>query len=730
MQLLKQSTASTLLVGPVLDSTGTAVTTAVIGDFNITKNGTTAALAAAATATHSHNGHYLLALTTGNTDTLGRLTISGNNSAQAMSTHRYSILTATTFDAIITNAATAAGGLLDIQRIVGIAPTLGASLTFPTSVASPTNITAATGITLTPTSGLGNQTANITGNLSGSVGSVTGNVGGNVTGSVGSVLGGINTTGGVITTLDALDTAQDAQHAISQAALDNLSTSSAGISTVASSFTKTTGGTETNTYTSTQQVNLVYHIVPPSAGNTDIYYQFDIGSDGVPVQVEWVGYVQSTGDSYGVYFYNWAGTSWDQVATMAGSNSTSPRTENWIATTAHVGTGANDGLVRLRFLSTDGTNVATDRILCTYAVIANSGVVTSGVAQSGTATSITLATAASATNGTYDPGIVRIVSGTGSGQARLILDYVGSTRVATIDRNWRTNPDSTSFYEVVSAPNLVSRNEGIAAGGASGSITLNSSASAVNDTYVGQTVWIVAGTGQDQTRIVTAYNGTTKVATVSSAWTTTPDTSSVYLMLPQGRAEVIGFTTAAKAEINAEADTAITDAAISSQVASDLAAAHGAGSWATATGFATPTNITAATGVTLTATTGLGNQTANITGNLSGSVGSIATGGIVAASFASGAINAAAIATDAIDADALAADAVTEIWAKAMTELTSVPGVSATVLQALTWVFELSRNKITQTSTTQLVKKDDGTTTLGTSTVSDDGTTFTRGGFS
>jgi hypothetical protein len=45
------------------------------------------------------------------------------------------------------------------------------------SRATPTNITSATGVTLTPTTGLGNQTANITGNLSGSVGSVTGAVG-------------------------------------------------------------------------------------------------------------------------------------------------------------------------------------------------------------------------------------------------------------------------------------------------------------------------------------------------------------------------------------------------------------------------------------------------------------------------------------------------------------------------------------------------------------------------
>lgn len=58
----------------------------------------------------------------------------------------------------------------------------------------------------------------------------------------------------------------------------------------------------------------------------------------------------------------------------------------------------------------------------------------------------------------------------------------------------------------------------------------------------------------------------------------------------------------------------------------------------------------------------------NITGNLSGSVGSVSgavgsvgTGGITAASFAAGAIDAAAIATNAIGSDELAASAITEI---------------------------------------------------------------------
>jgi hypothetical protein len=54
-----------------------------------------------------------------------------------------------------------------------------------------------TGYSLTATTGLGNQTANITGNLSGSVGSVTGAVG-SVTGAVGSVTGAVGSVTGAV----------------------------------------------------------------------------------------------------------------------------------------------------------------------------------------------------------------------------------------------------------------------------------------------------------------------------------------------------------------------------------------------------------------------------------------------------------------------------------------------------------------------------------------------------
>ena len=60
-------------------------------------------------------------------------------------------------------------------------------------------------------------------------------------------------------------------------------------------------------------------------------------------------------------------------------------------------------------------------------------------------------------------------------------------------------------------------------------------------------------------------------------------------------------------------------------------------------------------------------------------------------------------------------------------ELSALPGASPTILQLIQFLYQSIRFKETVTATTKTIYKDDGTTTLGTSTLSDDGTTFTRG---
>tara|TARA_R110000787_G_scaffold31316_2_gene83189 strand:- start:10703 stop:13156 length:2454 start_codon:yes stop_codon:yes gene_type:complete len=96
---------------------------------------------------------------------------------------------------------------------------------------------------------------------------------------------------------------------------------------------------------------------------------------------------------------------------------------------------------------------------------------------------------------------------------------------------------------------------GTAQAGASSTITLDGSASAVNDIYNGASVTITGNTGSGQTRIISDYVGSSKVATVSVAWSTNPDSSSTFSVASQvgqyaeandglGRARIVRFTSA------------------------------------------------------------------------------------------------------------------------------------------------------------------------------------------
>lgn len=285
---------------------------------------------------------------------------------------------------------------------------------------------------------------------------------------------------------------------------------------------------------------------------------------------------------------------------------------------------------------------------------------------------------AAATVDTNGYPVVTIKDGTGAGEIALTAGAVDAVTTVT----GVTNTVNANVVQVsgdsAAADNLEAEFDGTgylsylrrntAQAGASGSITLDASASATDDLYNGQLVSVIGGTGAGQTRLITDYVGSTKVATISPNWTTNPSSDSVFLIHPQGRSDV--------------------------------------GLW-------------------------LGSAPSALqSGRVDAYAGAMATGVIAAASFAAGAIDASAVATGAIDAAALATDAVDEIrdgvWAKAMTELASVPGVTASVLDAMRWLFLLSRNKITQTSSTQTLRNDADDANVATAAVSDDGTTFTR----
>lgn len=98
--LLKQSTAQTVVIGPILDADGVAVTTAIVTNISIAKNGSAAPLTTE-DLTHLANGYYTLALTTTNTNTLGILAVFANNTAMSMTVFRWNVIVAQVYDSLV-----------------------------------------------------------------------------------------------------------------------------------------------------------------------------------------------------------------------------------------------------------------------------------------------------------------------------------------------------------------------------------------------------------------------------------------------------------------------------------------------------------------------------------------------------------------------------------------------------------------------------------------------------
>jgi hypothetical protein len=172
-------------------------------------------------------------------------------------------------------------------------------------------------------------------------------------------------------------------------------------------------------------------------------------------------------------------------------------------------------------------------------------------AQAGAAQTITLAAASSATDDIYSQNIISIVGGTGAGQTRMIVEYDGTTKIATVDRPWTTQPAAGSVYELLPSVGEVLATHGIAQAATASTITLATNALAIADSYVGSDIYITGGTGIGQTRLITAYT-TGRVATISPDWDTTPDATSIYKVLPIGRSITDSMSTASVTAIRTE----------------------------------------------------------------------------------------------------------------------------------------------------------------------------------
>jgi hypothetical protein len=80
-----------------------------------------------------------------------------------------------------------------------------------------------------------------------------------------------------------------------------------------------------------------------------------------------------------------------------------------------------------------------------------------------------------------------------------------------------------------------------AQGGGAGFITLDSGASASNNTYNNYFVYLLSGTGAGQLDLIIGYGGSTKQATVQTGFSPSPDSSTVFLIFKAPKTNVWQF---------------------------------------------------------------------------------------------------------------------------------------------------------------------------------------------
>lgn len=338
----------------------------------------------------------------------------------------------------------------------------------------------------------------------------------------------------------------------------------------------------------------------------------------------------------------------------------------------------------------------------------------SATAQAGTSASITFDASASATDDLYNFNHVTILSGTGAGQTRQIIDYVGATKIATVNLVWIVIPSSDSVFAILPGGLDAATVAAVAAGVWAATRAGNATAGSFGE-YGFTDVLRLSGDATAADNAEAFFDGTGYAGTNNVIPTVTTVTNTI-------NADMVKISTDSVAADNLEAlldgtggvtlvasaftlTTAIKADAFS--ISGDSVAADNAESFFDGVGYAGTNN-------TIPTVTNVG----TVTGSVVGSVASV-----------TGAVGSVTVVSDKTGYR-LSATGVDDILDDPITEPAGVfAWASATPRNILSWLGARSSNRETQTATTLTTRNRANTVTLGTSTVSDDATTAVKGSF-
>jgi hypothetical protein len=378
-----------------------------------------------------------------------------------------------------------------------------------------------------------------------------------------------------------------------------------------------------------------------------------------------------------------------------------------------------------------------------------------GTAQGGAGAYIDLDTGSSSSDDFYNNALIHIYKGTGIGQSRIISDYTGSSRRATVNENWVTNPDSTSEFKIYpsssissTAPTAAEISDAVWDEATSGHTTAGTTGKALTDAGSAGDPWTTALPGAYGAGTAGKIVGDNINAPVSSRMASyTQPTGFLAAAFPGSVASPTNITAATGITVatnndktgyglSASAIQAIWDALTSAlttvgsigkkladwtigtaqtgdafarlgapagaSVSADIAAVKAVEDAVKVKTDFLPSATAGASGGLFIAGANAA-TTVNLTGNLSGSVGSVTAGVTVTTN-------------NDKTGYRLSATGVADLLATALTESYAADGAAPTLSQALFQIQQfLTERSIS--STTMTVKKLDGTTSAMTLTL-------------
>lgn len=115
------------------------------------------------------------------------------------------------------------------------------------------------------------------------------------------------------------------------------------------------------------------------------------------------------------------------------------------------------------------------------------------------------------------------------------IEFLQSERVLALTDGLQKYSQPTDYFSNLSMQILDGSIQGTAQAGAATTITLAATETVASSEMIGSEIVITGGTGANQIRQCTSYDSSTKIATISPAWTTNPAVSSTYMIVSSYR---------------------------------------------------------------------------------------------------------------------------------------------------------------------------------------------------